>query len=122
MKRARVALDVLLLGVLAACSSSPVASLMTLPADAPMTLSDCTWPTTTHVVYAGWTTLDALGLGDGLPQGERTERAYVVVSAEPVTQYPSLGPAIVARALCVKLPTENAISLTTLPEGWSPPP
>ena len=115
--------------LLAACSSHvppqptarPQSSLPTpsatpapviLPANAPLTPSDCGWPASTPLAFAGWATVADLG-AEQVIQGNPGEHVYALVTRDPLELYPMIGSPMLERGFCAlrqdESQTESAV-------------
>lgn len=104
------------------CGVAPTPSPVALPADAPLTLADCSWPDGTALAYAGWFDEAAqLGLPATFGLGTGTERAFAIVSLGRVSLTPMVGPAIEARAGCLR-GADGRLVVSAVPDDWRKPP
>jgi hypothetical protein len=70
-----------------------------LPGNAPLEPTDCGWPATTPLAFAGYATVADLDAGQ-ISQGSPNEHVYALVTRDPVEVVPMIGSPMLERGLC----------------------
>jgi hypothetical protein len=135
MRRSAAALLVAM-GVIASCSApmpspsaapgtpsaatptpAPTQAPVSLPADAPLTLSDCGWPSETPIAFAGFATVADLQASQ-IIQGSPLAHVYALVSRDPVELHPMIGSPMLERGFCA-LRQDGAQVESGVPSDWA---
>jgi len=106
-----VAAGLLVLG----CSNGDVR----IPADAPVQVADCGWPSSTPLALARWSRIDQLHVpGDFGQRGSDT--VFALVSRGRVEMRAPTGASVASRAACIR-GVDGVVRVGPIPDGWLPP-
>ena len=99
-------------GARAAPTTSATTAPVILPGNAPLEPTDCGWPATTALAFAGYATIADLDAAQ-IIQGSPNEHVYALVTRDPLELVPMIGPPMLERGFCAirqdGLQTESAV-------------
>jgi hypothetical protein len=85
--------------VLAVPSMPATPPTVILPDNAPLKPTDCGWPATTPLAFAGYATVADLD-AEQITQGSPNEHVYALVTRDPVELVPMIGSPMLERGFC----------------------